>query len=83
MIHTYLSDAAKWSGAEFFDQDTHFSGDEYLAFIQKEPAAEKWFKRWITGDSYINNRENYVYGCRIYHPQNSVLCLMSYGLLKK
>jgi hypothetical protein len=36
-----------------------FSKDEYLAFIQEEPAAEKWFKRWITGDSYINNRENY------------------------
>ena len=28
MIHTYLSDAAKWSGAELFGQDVHFSGVE-------------------------------------------------------
>ena len=28
MIHTYLSDAAKWSGAEFFGQDENFSGVE-------------------------------------------------------
>ncbi len=28
MIHTHLSDAAKWSGAELFGQDVHFSGVE-------------------------------------------------------
>lgn len=28
MIHTHLSDAAKWSGAEHFGQDAHFSGVE-------------------------------------------------------
>jgi len=28
MIHTYLSDAAKWSGAELFGQNVHFSGVE-------------------------------------------------------
>ncbi len=28
MIHTYLSDAAKWSGAELCGQDVHFSGVE-------------------------------------------------------
>ena len=28
MIHTYLSDAAKWSGAKHFGQDVHFSGVE-------------------------------------------------------
>jgi UDP-N-acetylmuramoyl-tripeptide--D-alanyl-D-alanine ligase len=29
MIHTYLSDAAKWSGVELFGQDVQFSGVEF------------------------------------------------------
>jgi hypothetical protein len=36
-----------------------FSKSEYLAFIKQEPTAKKWFKRWITGESYINGGENY------------------------
>ena len=36
-----------------------FSKTEYLAFIEQEPTAKKWFKRWITGESYINGGENY------------------------
>jgi hypothetical protein len=36
-----------------------FSKEEYLTFLTKEPAAKKWFKQWITGQSYINSNELY------------------------
>lgn len=34
-----------------------FSHEEYVDFIKKEPEAKPWFKKWVTGDSYINNYE--------------------------
>jgi hypothetical protein len=36
-----------------------FSEDEYLEFIKQEPASIKWFKPWITGDSFINRYKQY------------------------
>ena len=36
-----------------------FSEDEYLEFIKQEPASVKWFKPWITGDSFINRYKQY------------------------
>ncbi len=36
-----------------------FSESEYLEFIKQEPASIKWFKPWITGDSFINRYKMY------------------------
>jgi hypothetical protein len=36
-----------------------FTGDEYLQFVTKEPQSEKWFRRWITGQSFINGIKLY------------------------
>ncbi|MHB1197226.1 MAG: class I SAM-dependent DNA methyltransferase [Lutibacter sp.] len=36
-----------------------FSKEEYLEFIKQEPASIKWFKHWITGDSFINRYKQY------------------------
>lgn len=36
-----------------------FSKDDYLAFIKKEPAAEKWFRPWLTGNDFINGQTNF------------------------
>ena len=36
-----------------------FSKDEHLAFIKKEPAAEKWFRPWMTGNDFINGHANF------------------------
>lgn len=36
-----------------------FTREEYLEFITKEPSSKKWFKKWVTGESYINNKELY------------------------
>jgi hypothetical protein len=36
-----------------------FTNEERLAFIQKEPRAEKWFRRWLTGNDLINGQSNY------------------------
>lgn len=33
-----------------------FTETEYLNFIEKEPNSKKWFKKWITGSSYINGK---------------------------
>ncbi len=30
-----------------------FNESEYLQFITKEPQSKKWFKKWITGNSFI------------------------------
>ena len=31
-----------------------FTEEEYLDFVKQEPQSAKWFKRWITGHSFIN-----------------------------
>jgi hypothetical protein len=36
-----------------------FSDDECLAFIKKEPAAEKWIRAWLTGNDFINGQTNF------------------------
>jgi hypothetical protein len=36
-----------------------FTNEERVAFIQKEPRAEKWFRRWLTGNDLINGESNY------------------------
>ena len=36
-----------------------FSKEEYLEFINNEPKSIKWFKPWITGDSFINRYDQY------------------------
>jgi hypothetical protein len=36
-----------------------FTNQKRLAFIQKEPLAEKWFRRWLTGNDLINGESNY------------------------
>lgn len=36
-----------------------FSEDEMKAFIQQEPASEKWFRPWIGGVEFINGYQRY------------------------
>ena len=36
-----------------------FTNEEREAFIKKEPRAEKWFRRWLTGNDLINGESNY------------------------
>jgi hypothetical protein len=36
-----------------------FTNEERLAFIQKEPRSDKWFRRWLTGNDFINGESNY------------------------
>ena len=36
-----------------------FTEEEYLDFIKQEPQSAIWFKRWITGHSFINNTKLY------------------------
>jgi hypothetical protein len=36
-----------------------FTEGEYLQFVTKEPQSEKWFRRWITGQSFINGTKLY------------------------
>lgn len=36
-----------------------FTNEERKAFIQKEPRAEKWIRRWLTGNDLINGETNY------------------------
>ena len=36
-----------------------FTTEEYATFIEKEPAAKPWFKRWLGGDEFINNIERW------------------------
>lgn len=36
-----------------------FSKEEMLAFIQKEPAAEKWFHKWYGSREFINREPRY------------------------
>ncbi|MDA8600985.1 class I SAM-dependent DNA methyltransferase [Burkholderiaceae bacterium] len=36
-----------------------FTNEARLAFIEKEPRAEKWFRRWLTGNDLINGESNY------------------------
>ena len=36
-----------------------FSQDEYLSFIEQEPAAQKWFRPWLTGNDFINGKTNF------------------------
>jgi hypothetical protein len=36
-----------------------FTNEERQAFIQKEPRAEKWIRRWLTGNDLINGETNY------------------------
>ena len=36
-----------------------FAEEDYLNFIEQEPLAAKWFKRWVTGHSFINSTKLY------------------------
>lgn len=36
-----------------------FSENEYLNFVKEEPLSKKWFKPWVTGDSYIYSYKMY------------------------
>ena len=36
-----------------------FTESEYLDFISKEPQSQKWFKKWLTGSSFIKGQSHY------------------------
>lgn len=36
-----------------------FTKEQYVEFLAKEPTSKKWFKKWLTGESYINSNELY------------------------
>ena len=36
-----------------------FTNDEYLKFISDEPQSKKWFKKWVTGQSFLRGQTMY------------------------
>lgn len=49
------------TGSQRIDNDLFMFDDETKAdFIKKEPAAEKYFRRWYGADEFINNRPRWV-----------------------
>lgn len=36
-----------------------FTSEEKQAFLNKEPAAERWFRPMLTGNDFINNKQNH------------------------
>ncbi|MBL7005214.1 MAG: class I SAM-dependent DNA methyltransferase [Gammaproteobacteria bacterium] len=36
-----------------------FTNDEYLEFISAEPQSKKWFKEWVTGQSFLQGKLMY------------------------
>jgi hypothetical protein len=53
-----LCDAPALSvGSQVIDDGNYlFTDEEKAEFLKKEPAAEKWFRRWMGADEFINGR---------------------------